>query len=245
MDCPHCGKAFHDQWKSVELLLIEPREERPLAFWTDMRPCDGWIANATICPACKKPTIDLVELRHPKADATRSQHVVSGMPTPPSVLQTIRAYPTHTFRKPTPKEVPAHITEDYEEACRVLPISHKASAALSRRCLQAILQRQGYTQKDLAIQTDALLKEADPAKAIPTALRQTVDAVRNFGNFSAHRITDQTTLQVIKVEPGEAEWCIEILEDMFDHYYVKPAQAAARKAALDAKLAAAGKPRSK
>jgi len=26
---------------------------------------------------------------------------------------------------------------------------------------------------------------------------------------------------------------------MFDHYYVKPAQAAARKAALDAKLAAA------
>jgi len=34
-------------------------------------------------------------------------------------------------------------------------------------------------------------------------------------------------------------------EEMFDHYYVKPAQAAARKAALNVKLAAAGKPLSK
>src|SRR5438105_3322156 len=115
---------------------------------------------------------------------------------PPSVLQTFRAYPTNTFRRPTTKEVPADIRKDYEEACKVLPISEKASAALSRRCLQAILQGQGYAQKDLAQQIEGLLKEADLAKVIPTALRQTVDVVRNFGNFSAHRITDQTTLQV-------------------------------------------------
>ena len=69
--------------------------------------------------------------------------------------------------------------------------------------------------------------------------------IRNFGNFSAHQITDQTTLQVLAVDPGEAEWCLDILEEMFDHYYVKPAEAKARKAALDEKLAAAGKPRSK
>jgi hypothetical protein len=147
--------------------------------------------------------------------------------------------------EPTPAETPSEIREDYEEAGRVLPISHKASAALSRRCLQAILRGQGYAQRDLAKQIDAVLNEPDPAKAIPSALRETVDAIRNFGNFSAHPITDQTTLQVIEVEPGEAEWCLDILEEMFDHYYVKPAQAAARKAALNVKLAAAGKPLSK
>jgi hypothetical protein len=111
--------------------------------------------------------------------------------------------------------------------------------------LQAILQAQGYAQRDLAVQIDALLNEQDPTKAIPSALRETVDVIRNFGNFAAHRITDQTTLQVLTVEPGEAEWCLNILEEMFDHYYVKPAEAKARKAALDAKLTAAGKPRSK
>jgi hypothetical protein len=58
-------------------------------------------------------------------------------------------------------------------------------------------------------------------------------------------VTNETTLQVIDVEPEEAAWCLEILEEMFDHYYVKPAHAEARKAALDAKLTAAGKQLSK
>jgi hypothetical protein len=141
--------------------------------------------------------------------------------------------------------VPEEIRNDYGQACKVLAISEKASAALSRRCLQATLQRQGYRQKDLAKQIDALLNESDPARAIPTAVREAVDAIRNFGNFYVHPITDQTSLQIIDVEPGEAEWCLEILEDMFDIYYVKPAQVAARKTKLDAKLSAAGKPPSK
>jgi hypothetical protein len=155
------------------------------------------------------------------------------------------AYPRSTQRKPTPQEVPNTIKQDYEEACMVLSESNKASAALSRRCLQAILRSQGYTQRNLAQQIDALLREQDLAKSIPSALRVTVDAIRNFGNFSAHPVTNETTLQVIDVEPGEAAWCLEILEEMFDHYYVKPTHAEARKAALDTKLTAAGKPLSK
>jgi Domain of unknown function (DUF4145) len=107
------------------------------------------------------------------------------------------------------------------------------------------LRGQGYAQKDLAKQIDTLLNETVQAKVIPSALHETIDVIRNFGNFSAHPITDQTTLQVIEVETGEAEWCLDILEDMFDHYYVKPKQAKTRKAALDAKLSAAGKPPSK
>jgi hypothetical protein len=155
------------------------------------------------------------------------------------------AYPRATNRKPTPKEVPDGIKEDYEEACLVLSTSNKASAALSRRCLQAILRSQGYRQRNLAGQIQALLGEKDPAKAIPTALRETVDAIRHFGNFSAHPVTDQTTLQIIAVEPNEAEWCLEILEEMFDHYYVKPERSRARQSDLDAKLRATGKSRSK
>jgi hypothetical protein len=92
---------------------------------------------------------------------------------------------------------------------------------------------------------DAVLGETDASKAVSSALRDTVDAVRNFGNFSAHPIDDQTTLQIIDVEPEEAEWCLQIIEEMFDHFYVRPAQAAARKAALNVKLSAAGKPPAK
>ena len=156
------------------------------------------------------------------------------------------AYPLSSHRKPTPAEVPKAIKADYEDACRVLPTSEKASAALARRCLQAILREKGYPQPDLAKQIDALLAEFEMRRnRSPVACEAQSMQFRNFGNFSAHPITDRTTLQVIDVQPGEAEWCLDILEEMFDHYYVKPAQAAARKAALDAKLKAAGKPPSK
>jgi hypothetical protein len=155
------------------------------------------------------------------------------------------AYPRATNRKPTPKEVPDDIKEDYEEACLVLPISNKASAALSRRCLQAILRDQGYAQRDLAQQIDALLGEQDPTKAIPTALKQTVDAIRNFGNFSAHPVTDQTTLEIIPRRTPRSRVVSRNPEGNVRPHYVRPAQAAARKVALNAKLGAAGKPKSK
>jgi Domain of unknown function (DUF4145) len=157
----------------------------------------------------------------------------------------VQIYPVGTNRGPVPPEVPEHIARDYIEACRVLPFSAKASAALSRRCLQTILHEQGYKARDLAKEIDLLLNEADPQKTIPESLRLTVDTIRNFGNFSAHPVTDLTTLQIIDVEPEEGEWCLETVEEMFRHFYVRPAQAKERKAVLDAKLAAAGKPASK
>ncbi len=155
------------------------------------------------------------------------------------------AYPRGSSRRPAPPDVPNDIKDDYDEACRVLDLSSKSAAAQARRCLQSVLANHGYKKKNLAEQIDDVLNETDPTKSLPSSLVQTIDAIRNFGNFSAHAITDQTTLQIIDVEEGEAEWCLEILEELFDHYYVKPAKAMARKAALDGKLKKAGKPRSK
>ena len=108
-----------------------------------------------------------------------------------------------------------------------------------------MLHAHGYKANDLAKEIDLLLNEADPRKALPHKLRETVDAIRNFGNFSAHPIDDKTTLQVIDVEPHEAEWCLETIEDLFEHFYVGTAAAKAKKAALNAKLAAGGKPPAK
>ncbi|ODM77879.1 hypothetical protein A6X20_18865 [Bradyrhizobium elkanii] len=154
-------------------------------------------------------------------------------------------FPIGASRGPVPAQVPTPIARDYVEACNVLPISPKASAALSRRCLQNMLRAAGYKDKDLAREIDTLLAEPDPKKALPQRLRETIDAIRNFGNFSAHPIDDKTTLQIIDVEPHEAEWCLEVIEELFEHFYVGPALAAAKKAALNAKLAAGGKPPAK
>lgn len=54
-------------------------------------------------------------------------------------------YPRNVSRVQAAVEVPADIAEDFNEAGAVLPISPKALAALSRRCLQAVLRAQGYS----------------------------------------------------------------------------------------------------
>ena len=229
MDCPYCGIAFHDSWDERAFRESETPETNEDGIPLKIR----WLVTSTKCPSCKNITINIIKQF---VAMNNNQFVKENI---------IRVYPQNNFRIPTPVEIVGNIKNDYEEACNVLHISHKASAALSRRCLQAILREQGYNQKDLALQIEALLKEPDPTKSIPSSLRQTVDVIRNFGNFSAHQMPDKASLEIIPVDEGEAEWCLDILDEMFDHYYVKPKQAADRKAALDAKLTRAGKPPSK
>lgn len=217
MRCPHCTVNFHDNWERGALSRG--------GYYT------SWIYRTADCPACSQVTI---EIAYDGAEG--------GADEDPGWLQ---VHPSGSNRGPVPPEVPKPIAQDYVEGCLVLPLSPKASAALARRCLQNILRAHGYKDRDLAKEIDLILNEPDPRKGIPESLRNTIDGIRNFGNFSAHPITDLTTLQIIDVEPQEAEWCLEIVEEMFQHFYVRPAQAAARKAALDAKLKSAGKPPSK
>jgi hypothetical protein len=140
------------------------------------------------------------------------------------------------------ENVPREIMADYQEACEVLSISSKAAATLARRVLQTVLREAGYEKRDLAKQIEDILAEADGSKRLPLYLNETLDAVRNFGNFSAHRINDETTLQLLDVEQGEADWCIDLIERVFDHYYERPAAEKAKIDALNAKLQKAGKP---
>jgi hypothetical protein len=111
----------------------------------------------------------------------------------------------------------------------------KSFSRLISRCLQNILHESGYKAANLALEIDLLLNESDPKRAITLRLRDTIDAIRNFGNFSAHPTNDKTALQIIEVEPHEAEWCLEILEECFEHFYVGPATAKVKKAGLNAR----------
>ena len=122
------------------------------------------------------------------------------------------------------------VGDDYKEACEVLPISAKASAALSRRCLQHLLRvKAGVKPGDLSNEIQQVLD----SKALPSHLAEAIDAVRNIGNFGAHPIKSTSTGQVLPVEPGEAEWNLDTVEGLFDFYYVQPAILASKRAALN------------
>ena len=62
-----------------------------------------------------------------------------------------------------------------------------------------------------------------------------------MGNFATHATKSEHSGEIVDVETGEAEWNLDVLEDLFDEYYVRPARAKAKRAALNEKLEAAGK----
>ncbi|MFC0574551.1 DUF4145 domain-containing protein [Paraburkholderia solisilvae] len=153
-------------------------------------------------------------------------------------IQPFLAYPRKGTRPKPPNEVPVDIAEDYIEASLVIDDSPKASAALSRRCLQSVLREQGFTQKDLAPAIQAALD----AGTLPSAIADNLDAIRNIGNFAAHPMKNTNTGEILPVEAHEVEWNLDVLDELFNHYYFQPAKAKKRRVALNEKLASAGKP---
>jgi hypothetical protein len=143
--------------------------------------------------------------------------------------------PLGTARPAAPQQVPPDVADDYADACNVEPVSKKAAAALARRCLQNMLHERGIKGKNLETEIEIAME------TLPSNLADDIDAIRHVGNYAAHPTKSTNTGVIVDVEPEETEYLLETLVDLFDHYYVKPAKSAAKRAALQAKLDAAGK----
>ncbi|MBA7699015.1 hypothetical protein ES703_107699 [subsurface metagenome] len=111
---------------------------------------------------------------------------------------------------------------------------------MSRRCLQRLLREVAKVKpSNLSNEIDEVME------SLPSHLAESIDAVRNLGNFAAHPMKSTNTGEIIDVEPGEAEWLLDVLEGLFDFYFVQPATLKKKRQALDAKLKDAGKPEMK
>lgn len=212
MKCPHCLVEFYTN--KIPIQLIKDKEGQ-------------WGIEQYMCPnpECRRLILYLV---------VGDDDWHTGR-----VRKRILIHPKGSNRPPVPPEVPPNFTEDYIEACLVLPDSPKASAALSRRCLQHILrEKAGVKPSSLADE----IQEALDRNLFPSYIAEIVDAVRNVGNFAAHPTKSKQTGEIIDVEPGEAELNLDVIEALFDFYFVNPALIAKKKAAIDQKLQDAGEP---
>lgn len=147
-------------------------------------------------------------------------------------------YPKYPTRK-VEQEVPNEYKRDFLEACAVLPVSPKASAALSRRLLQKIFREEfKINHPSLAREIEDFIHRRD----VPSYLTSAVDAIRNVGNFAAHPLKETSAGEIMDVEPGEAEWLLDVHEALFDFAFVQPKRLEKRKEMLNDKLRAIGKP---
>lgn len=136
-----------------------------------------------------------------------------------------------------PAGVPDHVRCDYEEACLVLDLSAKAAAALARRCLQNLLIEAGQVKAG-----GKLFDQIDEvAPSLPAYIRDHLHLVREAGNFAAHPAKSEATGLIVDVEPEEAEFTLEVLEQLFEHYYTQPGKAQAIRDRLNEKRQQTGK----
>ncbi len=196
-------------------------------------PKNGFEVVCGDCPICELPVVKLN-----KGTVTETKSEYGSYWNMDAVETEELLYPKNVVRK-VEDEVPEAYKAEYLEASAVLQVSPKASAALSRRLLQRVLRDEfDIKGRNLVQEIDAFVQLKD----VPSYLSDAVDAVRNVGNFAAHPLKDTSTGEIVDVEPGEAEWTLEVLESLFDFSFVQPIRLKKRKEKLNEKLQTIGKP---
>lgn len=106
------------------------------------------------------------------------------------------------------------IRSDYEEASAILYLSPKASATLSRRCLQ------GMIRDFFQITESNLYKEINAIKdKIPADQWAVLDGVRRIGNIGAYMEKDINL--IVDIEPDEAQKLIKLIELLMQQWYIE------------------------
>jgi len=115
--------------------------------------------------------------------------------------------------RPWPKHVHATVREDYQEACKLEFLSPKASATLSRRCLQGLLSDfYGVKERRLVDGIRAIEDKVGPD--ILQALR-VLRAIPNVGTSA-----DRDPNLIVDVDVGEATAMIDLIELMIEETYI-------------------------
>lgn len=118
------------------------------------------------------------------------------------------------FVKPFPEYIPKPILDDYKEAVLIKNLSPKASATLSRRCLQ------GMIRDVWKVRPSRLVDEIKAIEGkVEAGMWAAIDAIRNIGNIGAHMENDINV--IVDVDPEEAEMLIGLLELLLQEWYVE------------------------
>ena len=196
--CPHCQRhvTITNTISGEDSILYHSNADGRHMLSTTFIVCPN--------PECKKFTLD-VRLakteRNSNGDEKVLEDVKSWRLVPPS---NAKVYPDY---------IPVALIADYTEACLIRENSPKASATLARRCLQGIL-------RDFwKVKPGRLVDEIEAIKDKTDQLTwEAIDAVRKVGNIGAHMEKDINL--IVDVEPNEAELLINLIETLFQDWYV-------------------------
>ena len=166
------------------------------------------------CPVCNRSTVEIQGL----CGSIVNMHFV---------------FPKGTYY---PEYVPQQIKDDYAEAALIAELSPKASATLSRRCLQGILRdfwkiTPEFWDSNIDLKREVRLKESSKANlwqeikaveqlgGVPAPIIAAFKQLKDIANIGAHPETDVNL--IVDVEPGEAEALVSLVDLIIRLTYIQ------------------------
>lgn len=190
--CPFCNKEIAKSYDTYKEHWIT----RDRIGMSSTPPSPGQLCiSYYTCPNCKEISI------------------IINVDSDPSI-GTVNIRP-RSFAKQFPEYVPEAVRNDYEEACAIVSLSPKASATLSRRCLQGMIRDfwKITGKKRLVDEIDTLQEK------VPAAQWKILNSIRRLGNIGAHPEADVNL--IIDIEPKDAQKLIAVIELLIKQWYIE------------------------
>ncbi|MCH8081987.1 MAG: DUF4145 domain-containing protein [Proteobacteria bacterium] len=205
--CPHCNSlqtVVGERYSSDKTQIYNSRS-------THGKVIGGFTSIVCANPKCKKLTLS----------CTLYSIKTNTVNTLGKILKTWKLIP-ESSAKPQPNYILKAVVEDYEEACKIRDLSPKASATLARRCLQGMIRDFcGISKKTLfgeIKELTRLLDDGNEPRGVTPESIEAIDAVRKVGNIGAHMEEDVNV--IIPIDPGEAQILIDLIETLFEDWYI-------------------------
>ena len=190
--CPHCRK--HTALSTAQAHFNHMgRDGQTGAIWfSQFDKCNWWIG---ICNACHQPSL-----------VKEAGQIIYPTPLP----------------SPTDPNIPEELASDLNEAKKCFSIeSYRASAVMSRRCIQTACILKGAANGNLIAQIEELTSKG----VITHEIEEWATVVRWVGNDAAHPNKDT-------VEKEDAKDALDLAEQFLHVIFVAPAIAKIRRAAM-------------
>lgn len=190
--CPFCNTVCYDDGKITKRCYES--FEHSGASNTQETDTGHVVLELSKCPMCGKVAVNL------SSYYKSEEKIIPYSYPPPGTI-------------PLPDYIPQSICADYIEAVSIANISPKASATLSRRCLQGMIRDFWGIKKGRLVDEIKELQEK-----VPPAQWSAIDALRKIGNIGAHMEKDVSL--IIDVEPSEAKSLLKLVELLLDKWYI-------------------------
>lgn len=173
------------------------------------------LIRTSICPQCKQTYVHLLKISFagfPPGYNAKPEEIIKLAQEYPSYC--VQLYPFSDSRA-FPIFIPYTLTSDYNEALSIVNLSPKASATLSRRCLEFMISDFfGINERTLHLSIEKLNDE----NLIPDDIYQAIKALKNVGNIGAH--FREKSNEILDVEPEEALTMIRLLDFLIEEWYI-------------------------